>query len=126
MFENFEIFQMSQAMARHAANWQGAISRNIAHADTPGYRAVEARPFAEVYETPPNTAMRAERPGHVAAAESLEPALRTAPADMLSPNGNSVSVEREMTHAASARHQHDMALSIYRSATGIWRTGLGR
>lgn len=128
MFDNIEIFGMAQSMARHAAAQQGTVARNVANADTPGYRARDVAPFAETYAPYAGHAMRATRPGHVSGVDGFTPA-RIPPRDAQgahSPNGNSVSLEQEMVRAAEARGQHNMALSIYRTATSIWRASLGR
>lgn len=126
MFEGLEIFQMAQQLARHAAVQQGVSSRNIAHADTPGYRARTVAPFAESYAAP-EPALRRTRPDHLGsdAAQDFRSRVARSP-QTANPNGNTVSLEHEMMRATEARMQHDRALSIYRSATSLWRTSLGR
>ena len=126
MFGKLEILQMAQALARHSGARQAEIARNVANADTPGYRARDLQPFAASYaaESP---GLRHSRPGHLrdqAAEGLLLQADRTASA--AEPNGNSVSLEREMLRAADVRQQHDMALAIYRSGAEILRASLGR
>jgi flagellar basal-body rod protein FlgB len=70
--------------------------------------------------------MRATRPGHVAvASKMLEPVLEPS-AGEASPDGNTVSLAREMVKSVDARQQHDMALSVYRATSEIVRTSLGR
>ncbi|MFN3936833.1 MAG: FlgB family protein [Gemmobacter sp.] len=120
-----EVVQMARALARHAAARQGVIARNVAHADTPGYRAVDLPAFGSVWRDTGQTGMRATRPGH-----GLESRLLTFRAVAVdggtSPNGNSVSLEAEMVRAADARAQHDLALAIQRSLSGTMRSALGR
>jgi flagellar basal-body rod protein FlgB len=127
MFGNSSTVQsMARAFAAHAAAQQGAIARNIANADTPGYRAMATASFAETFEDAGSFALRATRAGHLGGgAQQVEVALRARPGEM-SPNGNTVSIEREMLAAAEARQQHDMALAITRSLGGVIRTSLGR
>ena len=43
-----------------------------------------------------------------------------------SPNGNTVSLEQEMVKMADVRKDHEMALAIYRNASGILRASLGK
>ena len=130
MFESPEILRMAHAMARHASARQAVISTNVAHADTPGYRAQDTVPFAEHYRTVRSGAddLRATRPSHTGlSTRGSDPRLHEVfvpgGAD---PNGNTVSIESEMIRAAEARHQHDLALGIYRSASTILRRCLGR
>ena len=124
MFEKLEITAMAQSMAAHAGDRMSLIARNVANADTPGYRALDLPEFAQVYEGG-GLPMRATRPGHLGP-DGQTAALAFATSDQASPNGNSVSVEAEMVKAAGARQEHEMALAIYRSTSGIIRASLGR
>jgi len=109
MFGKLEVTRMAQALAAHAGARQGVIAQNIAHADTPGYRARDLTPFEDTYRA-------GNRPDAL---------VRPVPG-AASPNGNSVSLETEMVKAVDVKQQHDMALSIYRSVSEIIRASLGR
>jgi flagellar basal-body rod protein FlgB len=125
MFTNkVEVLNMARAMAAHAAARQVQIARNVANADTPGYRARQLPAFAEVWEGR-GQAMRATRAGH-AGFGSQTRLTAEAVATNLSPNGNSVSVEAEMLAAAQVRQEHDWALAIHRTLSGSIRAALGR
>lgn len=123
MLERLEIVRMAQAMLAHADARQGEVARNVAHADTPGYRARDLPPFAEVYDTP--ATLRATRPGHILAGGADTP-LAQPVAGAASPNGNTVSLEAEMVRGVEIRQQHEMALAIYRNTSDILRASLGR
>lgn len=128
MFEKLELTRMAQALARHAGARMGIVAQNVAHADTPGYRAASVASFAESYADSQTGAMRATRAGHFSAQDAGDaPALvvrRTSLAG--APNGNSVSIEQEMVKSAQARQDHEMALAIYRNTSSILRASLGR
>jgi flagellar basal-body rod protein FlgB len=127
MFEKLEITNMAQGFARHAGARQAEIARNMAHADTPGFKARDMPAFAEVYEVTDATHMRASRPGHLGAAS--DPSSFAVPREdgfAASPDGNTVSVEREMVRAAEVRQDHAMALSIYQSISNVLRGSLGK
>lgn len=125
MFEKLEIVRMAQAMASHAGRRQAVISTNIANADTPGYKARDIADFAETYQEPRH--MRSTRAGHIDALPpgQAEPQLRFVKGAE-SPDGNSVSLEAEMVRAVETKQSHDMALAIYRTASDVIRTSLGR
>ncbi|MGY6697032.1 MAG: FlgB family protein [Roseinatronobacter sp.] len=126
MFDLPEIMRMAQGMARHASARQGLIAENIAHANTPGFRARDLPEFGKVYMQ--DHKLQATRPGHLDFA-SGHMAFRPAPdsaVPSVSPNGNTVSLEREMMRATLNRQAHDMALAIYGSARTIMRTSLGK
>ena len=128
MFENLDIFKMASGMARHAVSRQEVIAKNIANADTPEYRAKDIVPFAEAYDANASgTDMRATRAGH--ARESADTTGRYDLFDApgaTSPNGNTVSLETEMMKSTQVRHDHELALSVYKSSMNILRTSLGR
>lgn len=130
MFNNLEIMKQAQAMASHASARQTSIAKNIANADTPGYRPTDIVPFEQAYRADAGgMAMRQTRAGHtgtMATNPFQADALARPIAGATSPNGNGVSIEAEMVKSAEVRHQHDMALSIYQSSLGILRTSLGR
>lgn len=126
MFETLDVTKMARALAAHAGSRLGVIARNVAQADTPGYKAMDLPDFAASYEAAGGPEMRATRPGHVGAAhQGLEPILRPSGGEA-SPNGNTVSLSREMVKSVDARQQHDMALAIYRNTSAIVRASLGR
>ncbi len=120
------LMQMVHDAASHAATRQSHIARNIANADTPGYRATDLKSFAESLDEM-NTTFKATRETHLDPASGgsgrfdvIERAFET------SPNGNNVSLEHEMMQSTQAQQQHEMALSIYSSARDILRSALGR
>lgn len=123
------IMGVAQQMARHAAARQVVISQNIAHADTPGYKAQDVPDFAASLQATTGTgAMRRSHAAHFGAFDPASPGLRARPdptATAQSPNGNTVSLEQQMMHAAETRLSHDLALSVYAAARGILRSALG-
>lgn len=108
MMEKLELTRMSQGLAAHSGARLGLLARNVAHADTPGYRAMDLPRFAEVYRS--SSGGKGAEPLHL-------------PRE---PNGNSVSLEDQMRRMADVRQAHEMALAVYRSTSGIVRTALGR
>lgn len=129
MFEKLELTRMAQALAAHAGARLGAVAKNVANADTPGYRAQDTVSFADSYDAAGGGGqMRATRAGHITGdGGGQTPALMQRRASLAgAPNGNSVSLEQEMVKAAAARQDHDMALAIYRNTSSILRASLGR
>lgn len=125
MFEKLELTRMAQSLAAHAGARLSLVAQNVAHADTPGYRARDLPAFADVYDSA-GTTLRATRPGHIGGAP---PAAEARPVDAggwADPNGNAVSLETEMIRASEVRQAHDMALAVYRNTSGILRAALGR
>jgi flagellar basal-body rod protein FlgB len=126
MFEKLEITAMAQAMSAHAGARLGVIARNVANADTPGYRTQDTGDFAAVWQASSDSGMRETRAGHVGASGAAAGAEAHVVPGHGAPNGNTVSLEAEMVKAVDTRQQHDMALAIYRGTSEVMRASLGR
>lgn len=129
MLGKLEIFNMAQGLASHSAARQATIARNVANADTPGYRARDMVAFSKSYHNQPSLKMRTTRAGHVMPGERSQSPHRTIEANRpgaASPNGNNVSIETEMMMAAQVSGQHRLALTVYRTSLSILRSSLGR
>jgi flagellar basal-body rod protein FlgB len=125
MFEKLGMTRMAQALASHAGARLAVVARNVANADTPGYRAMDLPDFTQVFGEAAQD-IRASRPGHIgfSADRPVAPEIRSGGA--MSPNGNDVSLDLQMMKAVAARQDHEMALAIYRNTSEIIRTSLGR
>jgi flagellar basal-body rod protein FlgB len=127
MLENkVTVLNTARAMAAHAATRQGLISQNVANADTPGYRPRDLPSFGEAFRNLDAAPLRQKRPGHLAGRDGGGTMRPVVIPGVTSPNGNGVSIEREMMRAAEVRQAHDMALAIRASLSGAIRTALGR
>ncbi len=128
MYTDLNVFQTAHALAVHAGHRQAVIAQNVANADTPGYKARDIAPFAEVMSTNgSDSGLRAGRTRHLNG--GVVGALNwefTVPITAPEPNGNSVSLEKEMLKGVDIRRQHDLALAIYKSSLNVLRTSLGR
>lgn len=127
MYQSLELFQTAGAMAQHAGHRQAVVARNIANADTPGYRAQQVAAFRDAYRPDPGTQLRQSRPGHLASGPA--PLVASVPLTSQtdpSPNGNSVSLEDEMLASVAVTRDHSRALAIYQHGMTILRTSLGR
>jgi flagellar basal-body rod protein FlgB len=124
---NLSILRLASGLAAHSATRQRVISENIAHADTPGYRARDVTDFGALVDDGPAFGARMTRPGHIpfggdpSGFEVREASVTGAE----SPNGNTVSLEDQMMRAAEVRQSHEMALGVYRKSLDILRTTLG-
>ena len=134
MPNDLKILTMASRLTEHAARRQAIVTENIAHADTPGYKARDLKPFSSTYAArsaiDEDAALRlaATRPGHIGMGYEtlgarIEEQARTGAA---SPNGNTVSLEDQMIRGAELRMEHDLALGVWRKSIDILRAGLGR
>jgi flagellar basal-body rod protein FlgB len=125
MFEKLELTRMAQALAAHSGARMAVIAQNVAHADTPGYKAQDLPSFSAVFSAE-GSGMRATRHGHLAATTSGLPPVPERVPGREAPNGNTVSLEGEMVKSVEARQTHEMALAIYRATSDVVRASLGR
>ena len=121
------LMKMAQSLAKHAGARQAQIAKNIANADTPGYRARDLVEFSKTYQQSGNgTELRTTRSGHVSANPSRARFETFDLGGEASLNGNTVAIEREMARSTDAKSSHDLALSVYKSSLDILRTSLGK
>lgn len=126
MLEKLSITRMAQTLARHSAQRMELVARNVAQANTPGFKAMDLQAFADVYKKSGDGGMRATRPGHFTSASTMmEPVVQPS-GGAASPDGNTVSIEQEMVKSVMARQDHDMALAVYSATREITRASLGK
>ncbi|MBY0408042.1 MAG: flagellar basal body rod protein FlgB [Rickettsiales bacterium] len=117
---------------------QGVLARNIANADTPGYKAqdLKAPDFAKLLKSAParvsgqsaqNLPMAVTHAGHMApmtAATNMEMIDRPM-TDELNPNGNNVVIEEEMSKVASNQGEYTTAMNLYAKTVAMFKTAIG-
>ena len=127
MFETPDVMRLAQDLARYAGTRQSVIARNIANADTPGFRARDLEGFAEAYARGTDkVTLETTRQGHQTGAPLSSSWSTVDAGGRPSPNGNTVSLEEEMVRATRASSDHNTALTVYRSSLDILRTAIGR
>ena len=127
MFEMPQVMRDAQALARYAGAAQTQSAKNMANADTPGYRASELQSFSDVMggRSRDGVQMARRHPAHLLGPREASFAVRNT-SDPVDLNGNSVSIETEMVRAARAQSQHTTAMTVYKASLDIMRTALGR
>jgi flagellar basal-body rod protein FlgB len=122
------VLDLASRLAAHASQRQGVIAENVAHADTPGYRARDLADFADSLGPGAPFVARTTRSGHMGFGADPRGfgAREVAAFGAAQPNGNTVSLEDQMMRAADARQAHDLALGVYGKSLDILRAGLGR
>ncbi|RYH01573.1 FlgB family protein [Salipiger sp. IMCC34102] len=126
MNEPLAVFRLSADMARHAGQAQAQIARNIANADTPGYRAQSLESFTDTLGGMSGITQRTTRPTHMIREDVTGRARLVDSGSEPSPNGNTVSLEDELLGAAEVASDHRRALTVYGHAMTVLRTSIGR
>lgn len=102
---------------------QSLVAQNIANATTPGYKAVDALPFARVMEST-GLDMAGVHPLHIrpAQSETMAVAARALDPQDMTHSGNTVSPEEEMIKAAKIRGTFTLDNNLIRAFHGMWMT----
>lgn len=123
------ILSLASNLASHSAARQQVVSENIAHADTPGYRARDISDFATTLrDSELAFAARQTREGHLPFGNNSGgyTTREISAFGAESPNGNTVSLEDQMMRAAHVRQNHDMAMGVYGKSLEILRATIGK
>ncbi len=120
------------ALAEDRLRWldrrQEVLARNIANADTPGYRPRDVAPFAQVLAQRGGPALARTDSGHLTPAGgtgAMRARTERHSAEM-APNGNAVALDEQALKVADNETAHQMASGLHRKYLNLFRTALGR
>lgn len=110
------LFDLASRQAQWLAARQSTISGNIANANTPGYRARDIEPFADVLDKT-KLAMAATNGGHIGLDTTRAEGTKVKKADTWDTvySKNSVSLEQELIKAGEIDRQHSLNTSIVKA-----------
>ncbi len=110
------LFDLASRQAQWLAARQSTISGNIANANTPGYRARDIEPFADVLDKT-KLAMVATNGGHIGVDATRPEGTKVKKADTWDTvySKNSVSLEQELIKAGEIDRQHSLNTSIVKA-----------
>jgi flagellar basal-body rod protein FlgB len=135
MLSGIDLFQVAGDRMRYLTERQTLIARNIANADTPGYKAQDLAPFTPVTGTSgansagssplvlveTNTSHLQVEPD---VAESQQVVATAADYGGEKPSGNTVSVEEQMIKSADVSNAFAMASAVYAKSISIMKTAV--
>ena len=123
------LFRMITQQLHWLGQRQDVLSQNVANADTPGYQARDLKPLSFDDQLRQSTALRmvVTEPGHLAGAGADPAAASTKPVAPweVSPDGNGVILEQQMTALAETQANYQMATELYRKQIGMLKTAIG-
>jgi flagellar basal-body rod protein FlgB len=118
------------ALAERRLAWldarQRVLARNIANADTPGFRPSDLAPFSQTLARQAPGRMQATHPLHLGPVGGPLGARTDRAALERTPNGNAVSLDEQALRVADTDQQHAMAMGLHRKYLALFRTALGR
>lgn len=122
---------LADKMRWHQAR-QGVLAENVANAETPGFQAHELKPFDMELEKSQASLQplttRATQPGHfsVYSASSAGYGASAEYGFEVTPEGNGVTLEQQMTKVAENHMDYQTVTALYTRSIGIIKTALGR
>jgi flagellar basal-body rod protein FlgB len=127
MLSGIDLFRTAADRMRYLTQRQTVISRNIANADTPGYKALDVPAFTRTGATTGPLALARTDPGHlsspnVAAAATGQPLESSLYGEK--PNGNSVSLEEQMVKTADVANSFALASAAYSKSISLMKIGI--
>ena len=127
MLSGIDLFRTAADRMRYLTQRQTVISRNIANADTPSYKALDIPAFTPTGSAKGPLALARTEPGHLSAPATT--AAATVPPVESSlygekPNGNTVSLEEQMVKAADVANSFALASAAYSKSISLMKIGI--
>ena len=117
------VFQAAEQRLAWADRRQQVLAQNVANISTPGFQAKDVSPFAALLG---GTPMAQTSPLHLAGSTSNGQVRPTVQKLARAPDGNSVSVERELAAIADTSGIQELALNLHHSYGAMFKTAFGR
>jgi flagellar basal-body rod protein FlgB len=110
------LFDLASRQTQWLSVRQSTISGNIANANTPGYKARDVEPFADVFDKTKLT-MTGTHSSHISFDGRHVEGTKVKKSDTWDTvySGNSVSLEQELAKSGEVNRQHSLNTSIVRS-----------
>ena len=114
---SLSVFDIAGSHARWLMARQAAIADNVAHASSPGYRAVDVKPFEQLVARP-ELALSTTDARHVGLGGNNMGSTvgrRVLKSEMASHSGNNVSLDQQLMIANEVRQAYSLNAGIVRS-----------
>jgi flagellar basal-body rod protein FlgB len=138
MLSGIDLFRIAGDRMRYLTERQSVVARNIANADTPGYKAQDLAPFSINVTAPGGGTLGATasngqlvlartHSGHVAMTSSgAQPAqiVQTAASYGTNASGNTVSLEEQMVKSADVTNAFSLATAAYAKSVSLMKIAI--
>ena len=119
------LFDLVSQADRWLAARQATIAENTANVNTPGYKAQDITPFADVLDNS-QIGLTTTNPLHIALGpeDSASPTFKDDDAWEVTLSGNSVSLEQEMIKASDVNSAYSLNMSIIKAFNNMFMTSV--
>jgi flagellar basal-body rod protein FlgB len=123
------LFELISARTRWLAQREAVLARNVANADTPGYRPLDLRPagFRDLLarRSAGGVELARTQPAHAAPGPAPPARARRDQPFEVAPSGNGVVLDQQLQLLAETQLGFELATSLYRRQVGLLKTALG-
>ncbi len=127
MFSQIPLFQLAERRLAWVDARQRVLAQNIANIDTPHWAGRDVAPFAATLRgTAAGGALEVARTAEGHLAPKPTGGASSAAIGERAPDGNSVSLDDQLTRIAETDAAHELTADLYRKYLGMFRTALGR
>jgi len=119
-----DLFGLAQQKLGWLENRQKLLAQNIANADTPGYRPQDERPFESALSGFAMTPVQTNAM-HIPVGQGDAGAMASS-SEGVSPDGNQVSTEAEMTKVAATDNQQRFVTNLYSKYMAMFSIALDK
>ncbi len=123
------LFRMISQQLRWLGQRQEVLSQNVANSDTPGFQARDVAPiaFGDALRQAAMVRPAATQAGHLQGkpADPAAAKVTTIVPWEVSPDGNGVVLEQQMTVLAETQADYQMATELYRKQIAMLKTAIG-
>jgi flagellar basal-body rod protein FlgB len=121
------LFDLAEKRLAWTAQRQNVLAANIANANTPGFQGRDVEPFAKVLAGTTAIGPVLTQPGHMAGiAPSGLASLITDPPKARALDGNTVTLDEQLTKVADTDTTQALVTSIWKKYMGMFSMALGR
>lgn len=119
------LFDLASQAGRWLAARQATIAENTANANTPGYKAQDITPFADVLDNT-QVGLTTTNPLHISLGpeDLASPTFKDEDPWEVTLSGNSVSLEQEMTKAGDVNRAYSLNTSIIKAFNNMFMTSV--
>jgi flagellar basal-body rod protein FlgB len=121
---DISLFHLAERRLAWIDRREQLLAKNVANADTPGYRPQDLVPFAAGLARE-RTRLEVTDPGHLGSPVSAAGVQQPSVAEQ-APDGNGVSIEDQLTRIADTQTAHDLTTDLYQKYLGLFRLAIGR
>jgi len=128
-FSNIALFRLSGARLDYLAQRHRVIAENVVHANTPDYQAKDLKPFESLLGGIKPVAAARTSAMHLTGGRPAGTVAEARRPDQweVTPDGNSVSLEQEMTKGSETRDAFALTAGLFQRNVQMlraaWRTG---